>query len=306
MKVIMMKMMHLYPWTQKVTMKLKMKLMSALLAGFGHSPFRSADFSSVPSDLAARTGTKRPSSTPQPWRKKHCSACLIGGCGHTSPKLRWHIYHHLPNFLCKIFLSGILNYCDPEFFSRPTFEEEVLKKRGPNWKVAVGIHPKRAANYTPDQWDCFLKLLSNPRVTAISEIGFDFTVSNSLWLYQEELFDKILSLGTLGRVLIMHLRGSADDRCSWVSNRQALRHLRKACFVHQRIHLHTFSGDAGMVHAWLKAFPHCYFGVLGLVHSFNPDQLQAVRGIPLNRLLLETDAPHFKLHYAAITLHSIL
>ena len=479
---------------------------SALLAGSGHSPFRSADSSSVQPDLTARTGTKRPSSTPQPRRKKHRSACPIGGCGHASPKLRWHIYHHLPNFLCPqeehtspkwsstltkrtrglrlithfllgtekldslvtftndkwqsvdsplsendrtevglllekegwervvptfqpintpailthwrplAFLwdslssqqkeavgqidnepcppapahsgpvpevemaepgpptpampfepsstglvpppsstlepsltgpandpidqvagfdahfhpdrlqsaasgharkqdgrhamvpgcepdhlfpitGGILNYCDPEFFSRPTIEEEVLgKKRGPNWKVAVGIHPKRAANYTPAQWDCFLKLLSNPRVSAISEIGFDFTVSNSLWLYQEELFDKILSLGTLGRVLIMHLRGLADDRCSQVANRLALRRLRKACLVHQRIHLHTFSGDAGMVHAWLKAFPHCYFGVSGLVRSFNPDQLQAVREIPLNRLLLETDAPHLKLH----------
>ena len=99
--------------------------------------------------------------------------------------------------------------------------------------MAVGIHPKRVANYTPAQWDCFLKLLSNPRVSAISEIGFDFTVSNSLWLYQEELFDKILSLGTLGRVLIMHLRGSADDRCSQVANRLALRRLRKACLIHQ-------------------------------------------------------------------------
>ena len=74
--------------------------MSALLAGSGHSPIRSADSSTTQRDLTARTGTKRPSSSPQPRRKKHCSACPIGGCGHTSPKLRWHIYHHLPNILC--------------------------------------------------------------------------------------------------------------------------------------------------------------------------------------------------------------
>ena len=193
--------------------------------------------------------------------------------------------------------GGVLNYCDPDFFSRPSFEEEVLgKRRGPNWKVAVGIHPKKAAYYTPAQWDCFLKLLSNPRVSAISEVGFDFTVLNSLWLSQEGLLDKILSLGTLGRVLIMHLRGSAGDKCSLVPNRLAIRRLKKSCLVHQRIHLHSFSGDAGMVHAWQDTFPHCYFGVSGLVRSFNPDQLRAVREIPLNRLLLESDAPHLKLH----------
>ena len=76
--------------------------MSALLAGSGHSPFRSTVSSPVQPDQEARTGTKRPSSTigNQQRRKKHPSACPIGGCGHASPKLKWHVYHHLPNFLC--------------------------------------------------------------------------------------------------------------------------------------------------------------------------------------------------------------
>ena len=138
--------------------------------------------------------------------------------------------------------GGILNYCDPDSFSRPGFEEEVLgKKRGPNWKVAIGNHHKRAAIYTPAQWDCFLKLLANPRMSTISEVGFDFSVSNSLWRQQEELFDKMLSLGTLGRILVMHLRGSADDPCSKVVNRLALWRLKKRCLVHQRVHLHSIN-----------------------------------------------------------------
>ena len=79
-----------------------------------------------------------------------------------------------------------------------------------------------------------------------------------------------------------------------VVNRLALRRLKKKGLSHQRVHLHCFSGNARMVQAWLEAFPYhayCYFGISGLVHSFDEDQLQAVGEIPLNRLIVETDTP---------------
>ncbi|XP_041484428.1 putative deoxyribonuclease TATDN2 [Lytechinus variegatus] len=193
--------------------------------------------------------------------------------------------------------GGVLNYCDPLNFSHPEFEEQVLGRIiDSNWKLAIGIHPKQAAEYTQGQWECFLKLLSNPRVSAISEVGFDFTVKKHLWRHQEELMDRILSLGTLGRILVMHLRGADDDKYSKVVNRLALRRLKRKCLPHQRVHLHCFTSDVSMVHAWNEAFPHCYFGITGKVRSFNEDQLAALREIPLNRLLLETDSPHLKLH----------
>ena len=194
--------------------------------------------------------------------------------------------------------GGVLNYCDPEVFCRPGFEEDVLGEiTGQNWKVAIGIHPKEAANYTPAQWERFLALLHSPRVSAISELGFDFSVPDTLWCHQEELFDRIISMGTLGRVLVMHLRGSKDDQHSSVVNRLAMRRLKVKCYPqYQRVHLHSFTGDVRIVKAWLTKFPHTYFGISGLVKSFDGDQLQAVKEIPLNRLLLETDSPHLKVH----------
>ncbi|XP_071501019.1 uncharacterized metal-dependent hydrolase YcfH-like [Diadema antillarum] len=172
--------------------------------------------------------------------------------------------------------GAVLNFCNPERWQEGSIE--------------------KAAIYTPAQWDGFLRLLCNPRVSAISEVGFDFSALKHLWCPQEELFNRILSLGTLGRILVMYLRGAAADLCGSTVNRLAIRLLKKKYLAHQRVHLHSFSGDAGMVRAWVAAFPHCYFGVLGLIQSFNRDQLQSVREIHLTRLLLETDSPHLKLH----------
>ncbi|XP_041484417.1 uncharacterized protein LOC121431018 [Lytechinus variegatus] len=66
----------------------------ALLPGSSHSPFRNPI-----QHEEAKKGTKRPSTFGGDQRsKKHRSVCPIVGCGHASPKLRWHVYYHLPNF----------------------------------------------------------------------------------------------------------------------------------------------------------------------------------------------------------------
>ena len=49
-----------------------------------------------------------------------------------------------------------------------------------------------------------------------------------------------------------------------------------------------------MVRRWMEAFPNCYVGLTPLIT--NPSALPAravVAEVPLDRLLLETDAPYF-------------
>ena len=46
----------------------------------------------------------------------------------------------------------------------------------------------------------------------------------------------------------------------------------------------------------MHEFPNCYFGFTGLVRSFSAAQRRALRVIPAERLLLETDSPHLKIH----------
>ena len=93
-------------------------------------------------------------------------------------------------------------------------------------------------------------------------------------------------------MLILHLRGAEDDTEGTAVHKICRRLLRKKCSPLQRIHIHCFSSNVDQVKAWTSTFPHCYFGVTGLVRSFTPKQRLAVKEIAAERLLLETDSPH--------------
>ena len=63
------------------------------------------------------------------------------------------------------------------------------------------------------------------------------------------------------------------------------------------IHRHCVTGNWPMVRRWMEAFPNCYVGLTPIVT--NPDASQArhvATEVPLDRLLLETDAPYFVPH----------
>ena len=60
------------------------------------------------------------------------------------------------------------------------------------------------------------------------------------------------------------------------------------------IHRHCFSGNWATASAWLDQYPGSKIGVTGLITYQEAGRVhQVVRNIPLNRLLLETDAPYF-------------
>ena len=43
---------------------------------------------------------------------------------------------------------------------------------------------------------------------------------------------------------------------------------------------------------WTSKYTQCYFGFTGLTRAFTSFQIQGLRAVPSDRLLLETDAPH--------------
>ena len=183
-------------------------------------------------------------------------------------------------------IGGVRNYCDPE-----SFHEMPVAVDHP-WHLAIGIHPKKAQTYTAEQWDFFEKKLALSMVTGISEVGLDYSHSPTTWDAQQRLLERILRLGVLGFVLILHVRGARSDVLGQEVHRRVFDQVKRYCSRYQRIHLHSFAGSVSALVEWFEHFPHCFASFSGLVRTFNPGQVQALRVCPLERLLIETDSPY--------------
>src|SRR5256885_10718755 len=78
-------------------------------------------------------------------------------------------------------------------------------------RVAVGIHPHRAASWGPAALDRLTALSRDPRVVAIGEIGMDFSGRSSPPDVQEAAFRGQLALATLLNLpVVIHVRDSGD------------------------------------------------------------------------------------------------
>ncbi|KAK3083947.1 hypothetical protein FSP39_005799 [Pinctada imbricata] len=105
----------------------------------------------------------------------------------------------------------------------------------------------------------------------------------------------MLKLAKVEQPLVLHLRGPPGDELGSDVQCRAMIMMEANCKPGQKLHVHCFTGKKDIVQAWLLKFPNSYFGVTAAVRSFGREQVEGLREIPINRLLLETDAPYFPL-----------
>ena len=180
------------------------------------------------------------------------------------------------------------SYCDPVTFGQVNWSLR------PGFGVAVGIHHKHAP-VSSSQWAEFIRLVCDPRVRAISEVGLDHSVKGkAARTHQLELLHRILSMGTMGRVLVVHLRGAPDDPLGRGVYSRCREILARRCVPQQQIHVHYCTADVGEIANWQRSFPQAHFGFMAAVRTSSDAQRAGLRSVPLDRLLLETDSPHVR------------
>ena len=123
------------------------------------------------------------------------------------------------------------------------------------------------------------------------KMGFDFLKGSSL-NNQERLLECQLSLTEPTIPLILHIRGNREDKSGEWAYSHCLWFLKDKIKRDQIIQLHSFSGTTRQIQEWLEAFPNTYFSLSGLIRFFNTEKTEALKAIPIERLLLETDAPY--------------
>ncbi|XP_077980417.1 putative metal-dependent hydrolase YcfH [Glandiceps talaboti] len=187
-------------------------------------------------------------------------------------------------------LTGQVDAC----LEKPT-NYPINLERSDGWKIAVGVPPKVIHQLTEDKFKYLEELIQLPQVVALGEIGLDRTEPSDVWREQEDTLIHLLKLGSNGKPIILHVRGPHADKYSSDVNDQVLNIVHECCEPDLLIHLHCYTGDRRHVQRRIKGFPNYHFGFTGVVVKFDKEQSGALREVPLDRLLLETDSPYFPL-----------
>ncbi|MEF2276810.1 TatD family hydrolase [Deinococcus sp. YIM 134068] len=161
-----------------------------------------------------------------------------------------------------------------------------LAERFPDVWATVGLHPTDTDEDGPEARAVLERLATHPRVIGIGESGLDDYWDDTKRAAQVAAFEWQLDLARrTGKPLVIHVRDKlGQDR----AQRGVVDVL--AAWPDQPVILHCFSGHAGLLACGLER--GAYFGFAGNTTYKNAREIQdAARTVPLDRLLVETDAP---------------
>ncbi|OAM18279.1 DNAase [Eikenella corrodens] len=165
--------------------------------------------------------------------------------------------------------------------SRQSFEEvHAIAQNYPNIYATVGIHPDdpEAEEFSLEE---LLERAARPKVVAIGETGLDYHWCKGDLAWQHQRFAlHIEAANRSGLPLVVHTRDAAEDTMRLLREHQAHAGVIH-CFT-EDVHTAKLALDLGF-----------YISFSGIVTFKNATAIQeAARYVPLDRLLVETDAPY--------------
>ncbi|APU12768.1 MULTISPECIES: TatD family hydrolase [Actinoalloteichus] len=152
--------------------------------------------------------------------------------------------------------------------------------------AAVALHPTRTADFTEGQRQELAALAKAPRVVAVGETGLDYYWDYSPPAAQHEAFRWHIALAKdVGKALMIHDRDAHEDILRILAEEGAP----------ETVVFHCFSGDADFARRCAEAGYLLSFA--GTVTFRNAAYLrEAAAAVPVEQLLVETDAPFLTPH----------
>ncbi|MAR92899.1 MAG: TatD family hydrolase [Pseudomonadota bacterium] len=156
-----------------------------------------------------------------------------------------------------------------------------LAERHPQVHASVGVHPLYRDSREPSVEE-LLQVAQHPRVVAIGETGLDYFYGEGDLSWQRERFCVHIEAARKSNLpLIIHTRGAKEDTLSL---------LREQGQGAVNGVLHCFTEDLDMAQQAVEM--GFLISISGIVTFRNASALrEVVRALPLERLLVETDAP---------------
>ncbi|MEI8128189.1 MAG: TatD family hydrolase [bacterium] len=167
---------------------------------------------------------------------------------------------------------------------RNSFEKVIaVSDKYENVYCALGIHPTEAQNANDEDFDKILELSTNSKVVAIGECGLDYYHDKTHVDTQKKVFLKQIEIAkSLKKALIVHDREAHKDCFDILSD-----NIKDEIPVI----MHCFSGSLEFANECIKK--GFYISLGGVVTFKNAKKVHEIaKNIPLESLLLETDAPY--------------
>ncbi|XP_005871656.1 PREDICTED: putative deoxyribonuclease TATDN2 [Myotis brandtii] len=198
----------------------------------------------------------------------------------TFAKFRKIYSHSFP----KGFQGCISNFCDPRTMKDGLWE--MLLNEDLVWG-AFGCHPHFARYYNDYLERNILHGLRHPKAVAFGEMGLDYSYKCTTPIPQQhKVFERQLQLAvSLRKPLVIHCRDADHD---------LLTIMKKCVPPDYKIHRHCFTSSYSVIEPLLEYFPNMSVGFTAVLTYPSAWQARdALKKIPISRIVVETDAPYF-------------
>ena len=170
-----------------------------------------------------------------------------------------------------------------------------LTQKYPSMIVPVlGVHPEYSVKFTTKHTKIFQQFLKDPRVSAIGEIGLDYTcLEEADKLTQQALFEQMIGFANEAKLpLVLHVRRAAEDYSVYDDTFSILaRHWQKS----------TARPYSGVLHCFCARYEEAkkaldmgmLLGINGcFTYKKNEYIREAVKKVGVDKIILETDCPY--------------
>lgn len=150
--------------------------------------------------------------------------------------------------------------------------------------ASAGVHPHDAAKWTPECAPAMRERMRHPRVVALGEIGLDYHYDFSPRDAQQRVFIEQMEIAAeAGKPILIHTREAWDDTFLLLE-----KHWRPVGLPGV---MHCFSGGPAEAERSLAlGFTISFSGIV--TYPKAPEVRAAALLTPLDRMLVETDAPY--------------
>ena len=182
-------------------------------------------------------------------------------------------------------VTGCMVMCDPGDLEPDHVRALEIVRQNPNFRLAAGIHPHNARNWSDEREKTLRGLLALPECTVLGEIGLDYHYDLSPRDTQREVFERQLDLALeLDMPVQLHIREAHGDTMELMRARYKAGRLPRGI-------MHCFSGSWETAKLYLSL--GYYISLSGVVTFKNANKLLDVaKNVPIDRLLVETDCPY--------------